>query len=95
MSKLLTFLKGTETKPFEDIKATAMEMERNTLKAVINLVDVSKLVDLTELLEHLVIEDYSTAMAHTGRHRRVNSSRNSLCNIYNFKNPTSLLSTLE
>ena len=72
-----------------------MEMEWNALKAVINLVDISKLVDLTELLEHLVIEDYSTAMAHTGRHRRVNASRNSLCNIYNFKNPTSLLSTLE
>ena len=57
LSKRLTFLKGTETtKPFEDLKATAMEMERNTLKAVINPVDVSKLVDLTELLEHRVIE---------------------------------------
>lgn len=57
LSKRLTFAKGTTTtKPGEDLKAKAMEMGRDALKAVINLVDVSNLVDLTELLEHRVVE---------------------------------------
>ena len=41
--KRLMFAKGTvTTKPREDLKATAMDMERDALKAVINLVAVSK-----------------------------------------------------
>ena len=43
--------------PLEDIKATAMGIKRNRLKAVINLVEVSKLVDITGVLEHRVVED--------------------------------------
>ena len=43
LSKRLTFAKGTDmTKLGEDLKATAIEMEQDALKAVINLVEVSK-----------------------------------------------------
>ena len=45
-------------KPGEDLKARAAEMERNALKAAINLVEVSQLVDLPELLEHCVVEKF-------------------------------------
>ena len=34
-----------------------MEMDWDALKAVINLVEVSELVDLTELLEHRIVEE--------------------------------------
>jgi hypothetical protein len=54
----LTFAKGSgTTKHREDLNATAIEIEQDALKAVINLVEVSKLVDLTELLEHRVVEE--------------------------------------
>ena len=76
MSKLLTFLKGTETtKPFEDLKVTSMEMERNALKAMINLVDVSKLVDLTELLEHRVIEEFVSLFNCNGTYMKTQKSK--------------------
>ena len=69
-------LDGTETtKLFETIKTTAMEMERNTLKAVINLVDVSKLVDLTELLEHRVIEECVPLFNCNGTYRKTQKSK--------------------
>ena len=44
-------------KPREELNATAAEMERTALKAVINLVEVSQLVDLPQLLEHRVVEE--------------------------------------
>ena len=88
LSKRLTSAKGTDTtKPGEDLKAKAMEMERDALKAVINLVEVSELVDLNELLEHRVVEECvallncNGAYHDTGIPRRASSSRNSLCNM--------------
>lgn len=39
------------------VSARAAEMEQNALKAVIDLVEVSELVNLPELLEHRVIEE--------------------------------------
>ena len=44
-------------------------MEQSAFKTVIDLVEVSKLVELSELLKHLVVEEcvaYSTPMAPTG-----------------------------
>ncbi len=53
LSKRSTFAKCPVTeKPKEDLKARAAEMEQRALKAVIDLVEVSQLVDLQELLEH-------------------------------------------
>ena len=54
----------------EELKASDGEMERSVFKAVIDLVEVSQLLDLPELLEHLVLSrsvwPYSTVTAHTG-----------------------------
>ena len=52
-----------------------MEMERNALKAVINLVDVSKLVDITELLEHRVIEECVPLFNYNGTYRKTQKSK--------------------
>ena len=47
LSKRLTFAKEPGTKkPGEELKATAAEMERTALKAVINLVEVTQIVEL-------------------------------------------------
>ena len=54
LSKRLTF--GKE-KPGEDLKVRAAEVERSALNAVINLVEVSQLVDLPELFEHRVVKE--------------------------------------
>ena len=57
LSKRLIFVKEPGTnKPREELNATAAEMERTAVKAVINLVEVSQLVDLPQLLEHRVVE---------------------------------------
>ena len=72
----MTFAKGTgTTKPGEDLKATAMEMERDALKAVINLVEVRKLVDLTELLEHRVVEECVALFNCNGTYRKTQKSK--------------------
>lgn len=53
LSKRMTFAKGLHTeKPKEDLKVRAAKMKQNALKAVIDLVEVSELVNLNELLEH-------------------------------------------
>ena len=58
LSKRLTFAKMSATQKLgEELKARAAEIERSALKAVIDLVEVSQVVDLTELLEHRVIEE--------------------------------------
>ena len=76
LSKRLTFAKGTDTtKPGEDLKAKAMEMERNALKAVINLVEVSELVDLNELLEHRVVEECVALFNCNGTYRKTQKSQ--------------------
>ena len=69
--------------PGEVLKGKAADMEQSAFKTVIDLVDVSKLVELFELLKHLVVEEcvaYSTPMAPTGKHRRAHLCRSSLCN---------------
>ena len=44
--------------PIQELRVTAAEMGHNALKAVINLVEVSQHVDITELLEHHLVEEY-------------------------------------
>ena len=63
------------TRPIEDLKARAIEMERNALKAVINLVQVSELVDLPELLEQRVVEECVTLFNSNGTHRKTQKSK--------------------
>ena len=46
---------GTK-KPGEEVNATAAEMERTAIKAVVTLVEISQLVDLPHLLEHRVVK---------------------------------------
>ena len=71
LNKRLTFAKEPRTeKPEEDLKARTAEMEQSALKAVTNMVEVSQLVNLPELLEHRSVWPYSILMAHTGRRRR-------------------------
>ena len=78
LSKRLTFAKEPDMKkPEEELTATAAEMERTALKAVINLVEVSQLVDLPKLLKHCVVEE-CMATAHTERLKGASSSRSSL-----------------
>ena len=59
-------------------------MERDALKAVINLVEVSKLVDLTDLLEHRVVEECVALFNCNGTYRKTqksNLTQNSLCRL--------------
>ena len=57
LNKRLPFAKMPDTeKPREKLKVRAAEMEWSALKAVIDQVEVCQLVDLTELMEHLVVE---------------------------------------
>ena len=49
-------------------------MERNALKAVINLVEVSQLVDVTQLLEHRVIEECMALFNSSGTYRKTQKS---------------------
>ena len=56
LNKRFTFIRKPETeKQGEVLKAKAAEMEQTAFKAVIDLVEVSKLVELSELLEHRVV----------------------------------------
>ena len=58
LNKCLTFAKeASNEKPTEDLKMRATEMEQNALRAVINLVEDSQLVNLSELLKHRVIDE--------------------------------------
>ena len=58
LNKHLTFAKESHTgKPREELKLRAAEMEQIALKVVIDLVEVSQLVNLPELLEHRVVEE--------------------------------------
>ena len=76
LSKRLTFAKDTNTqKPGEDLKARAAEMERSALKAVIDLVEVSELVHLPELLAHRVVEECVTLFNCNGTYRKTQKSK--------------------
>ena len=63
----MTFAKAPDKKkPGQDLKARAAEIERTALKVVIDLVEVSQLVDLSELLKHCVVEE-SVALSNSSR----------------------------
>ena len=67
LSKRLTFAKEPGSKkPGEALTATAVEMGRTALKAVINLVEISQCVDLPQLLEHRVVEECMTLFNSNG-----------------------------
>ena len=69
--KRLTFARMPVTRenPGQELKARAAEMERNALKAVLDLVDVSQVVCLTELLEHCAIEECAALLNSNGTYR--------------------------
>ena len=74
LSKRMTFDKGPGTKkPGEELKAA--EMEWSALKAVINLVEVSQIVDLCELLEHRVVEECVALFNSIGTYRKTQKSK--------------------
>ena len=76
LSKRLTFNKRPCTeKPREELKARAAEMEQNALKAVIDLVEVSELVNLPELLEHRVIEECVSLFNSNATYRKTQKSK--------------------
>jgi len=54
----------------EEITARAAEMERTALKAAINLVEVSQLVDLPQLLEHRVVEKGMALFNSNGTYKK-------------------------
>ena len=83
LSKRLTFAKEPGAKK-SGKELTATEMGRTALKAVINLVEISQYVDLPQLLEHRVVEEYMTLFNSDGIYRktqRASSPRSSLCNL--------------
>ena len=81
----MTFAKGPGTKkPKEDLKVRAAVMVQNALKAVVNLVEVSQLVDLPEVMKHCVIKECVPLFNSSGTYRKTRKSKlntNSLCNL--------------
>ena len=76
LSKRLTFAKMPDTeKPREKLKARAAKMERSAPKAVIDLVEVCQLVDLTELLEHRVVEECMALFNSNDTYRKTQKSK--------------------
>ena len=76
LSKRLTFAKCPCTeKRKEDLKARTAEMEQTALKAVINLVEVSELVNLPELLEHRVVEECLALFNSNRTYRKTQKSK--------------------
>ena len=76
LSKRLTFSNESRTeKTKENLEARIAEMEQRALKAVINLVEISQLVDLHELLEHRVVEDCVALFNSSGTYRKTQKSK--------------------
>jgi len=76
LSKRLSFAKeSSNEKPREDLKTRAAEMEHNALRAVINLVENSQLVNLSELLEHRVIDECVALFNCNGTYRKTQKSK--------------------
>ncbi|KAL8590504.1 hypothetical protein ACOMHN_010940 [Nucella lapillus] len=76
LSRRLTFAKTPDMKNSgEVLKVKAVEMEQNALKAVIDLVDVSQLVDLPELLEHRIVEECVALFNSNGTYRKTQKSK--------------------
>ena len=72
----MTFAKGPgPEKPGEELKVKAAEMEQSALKAVIDLVEVSQLVDLPKLLEHHVVEECVALFNSNGTYRKTQKSK--------------------
>jgi len=71
LSKHLTFAKDSSNeKPRENFKLRATEMEQNALRGVIDLVESSQLVNLSELLQHRVIDECVTLFNCNGTYRK-------------------------
>ena len=71
LSKRLTFAKEPGAKkPGEELTATAVEMGRTAVKAGINLVEVSQLVDLPQLLEHRAAGECMILFNSNGTYRK-------------------------
>ena len=76
LSKCSTFTKEPCTeKTKKNLKARTAEMEQQAFKAVINLVEVSQLVDLHELLEHRVVEECVALFNSNGTYRKTQKSK--------------------
>ncbi|KAK7085391.1 hypothetical protein SK128_008759, partial [Halocaridina rubra] len=75
-SKRMTFAKAPDKKePGQDLKAKVAEIEWTALKAVIDLVEVSQLVDLSELLEHRVVKESVALFNSNGTYRQTQKSQ--------------------
>ncbi|KAI4813533.1 hypothetical protein KUCAC02_002772, partial [Chaenocephalus aceratus] len=75
--KLTHFLEEralSKEKPSDELKAKAAEMERSALKAMINLVEGSQLVNLPELLEHRIVEECVPLFNSNGTFRKTQKS---------------------
>ena len=71
LSKCSTFLTESCTENTkENLEARTAEIEQQALKAVINLVEVSRLVNLHELLEHRVVEECLALFNSNGTYRK-------------------------
>ena len=76
LSKRMTFAKApNKKKPGQDLRARAAEIKRTALKAVIDLVEVSQLVDLSGLLEHRVVEESVALFNSNGTYRKTQKSQ--------------------
>ena len=87
LNKRLTFAKkSSNEKPTEDLKMRATEMEQNALRAVINLVEDSQLVNFSELLNIMLLTNVwpsSIAMVPT---EKLSLFKNSSFNQYLYRN---------
>ena len=76
LNKRLTFANESHTeKPREELKLRAAEMDQTALKAVIDLVEVSQLVNLPELLEHYIFEECVALFNSNGTYRKTQNSK--------------------
>ena len=62
-----------------DLKAKAVVMEQTALKAVINLVERSEIVDLNDLLESRVVEECISIFNSNGTYSKVVKSQLTQC----------------
>ena len=74
LNKRLTFAK-MPVKEGDKLIARAADMEQSALKAVIDLVEESQLVDLAELLEHHVVEECMSIFNSNGTYRKTQESK--------------------
>ena len=76
LSKRLAFANMTVLeKPREDLKVKTLEMEQNALKAVINIVENSQLINLTELLQYRVVQDCMAIFNPNCTYRKTQKSK--------------------